>query len=71
MSMLNRKILLKKEVKSILRIASDSALDEMWKKHDFPNPIRIGIRRIGWYADEVESWLRGRDEERLSREIAS
>ncbi|AWK14259.1 AlpA family phage regulatory protein [Candidatus Fukatsuia symbiotica] len=69
MSMLDRKILLKKEVKSILRISADSAFDEMWKQHDFPKPIRIGIRRTGWYADEVEGWLKERDLERLPREI--
>ncbi|ERK08609.1 hypothetical protein L581_0715 [Serratia fonticola AU-AP2C] len=70
MSLLDRKILLKKEVKAILRISADSAFDDMWKNHDFPKPLRIGIRRTGWYADEVEAWLKARNDERFCAEAA-
>ena len=27
---------------------------------DFPEPIKLGIRSVGWIADEVESWIQDR-----------
>lgn len=55
-----RKILLKKEVKSILRLKSDSAFQEMINAGEFPKGFRIGLRRVGWFEDEVNSWLNDR-----------
>ncbi len=52
-----RKILLKQEVKNILRLKSDSSLQEMINAGEFPCGFRIGLRRVGWFEDEVLSWL--------------
>ncbi|UPY93605.1 AlpA family transcriptional regulator [Pectobacterium sp. 21LCBS03] len=59
-----RKILLKKEVKSILRLKSDSAFQDMINAGEFPKGFRIGMRRVGWFEDEVSDWLRQRIAER-------
>ncbi|EFE0633747.1 TPA: helix-turn-helix transcriptional regulator [Escherichia coli] len=55
-----RKILLKKEVKMILRIKSDSAFQEMINAGEFPRGFRIGLRRVGWFEDEVNKWINDR-----------
>lgn len=59
-----RKILLKKEVKAILRLKSDSAFQDMINAGEFPKGFRIGMRRVGWFEDEVSDWLRQRIAER-------
>ncbi len=53
----SRKILIKKEVKEIIRIKADSAFYEMIKRGEFPVGFKIGLRRVGWYEDEVYAWL--------------
>lgn len=52
-----RKILIKKEVKDIIRIKSDAAFQEMINAGEFPRGFRIGLRRVGWFEDEVNKWL--------------
>ncbi|EMH2837796.1 helix-turn-helix transcriptional regulator [Escherichia coli] len=47
----------------MLRIKSDSTLTEMVNKGGFPKGFRIGLRRIGWYEDEVLAWLKERERE--------
>ncbi|RYC47308.1 helix-turn-helix transcriptional regulator [Pectobacterium zantedeschiae] len=59
-----RKILLKKEVKAILRLKSDSEFQDMINAGEFPKGFRIGMRRVGWFEDEVNTWLNQRIEER-------
>ena len=29
-------------------------------KDEFPPPINLGPRAVGWLADEVEEWIQGR-----------
>ena len=58
-----RKILTRKEVKNILRIRADSSLQDMISAGKFPKGFRIGLRRVGWYEDEVLAWLKEREEE--------
>ena len=58
-----RAILLRPEVKALLRIKSDSTLTKMVNKGGFPKGFRIGLRRIGWYEDEVLAWLKERERE--------
>ncbi|EAP9735553.1 AlpA family phage regulatory protein [Salmonella enterica] len=53
-----RKILLKSEVKNILRVKSDSSFQEMINTGEFPRGFRIGLRRVGWFEDEVNEWLK-------------
>ncbi|WP_142482872.1 helix-turn-helix transcriptional regulator [Klebsiella pneumoniae] len=52
-----RKILIKKEVKDIIRIKSDAAFQEMINAGEFPRGFRIGLRRVGWFEDEMNKWL--------------
>lgn len=60
MSDIKRKILLKSEVKNIIRIKSDSAFQEMINAGEFPRGFRIGLRRVGWFEDEVNKWINDR-----------
>lgn len=65
-----RKILLTSEVKSLLRIKSDSTLTKMINRGEFPSGFRIGLRRMGWYEDEVLAWLKEREEEARGGEMS-
>lgn len=64
-----KKILTKQEVKAILRIKSDSSRRDMINIGDFPPGFRIGIRRIGWFEDEVIEWINKRIHESRHRNI--
>lgn len=64
MSLLDRKILLKKEVEEIVRVRSDSAFQEMINVGEFPRGFRLGLRRVGWFEDDVNAWLEKRIAER-------
>ncbi|MDZ4200768.1 MAG: AlpA family phage regulatory protein [Gallionella sp.] len=39
---------------------SRSSIYAMAKTGEFPPPIRLGRRAVGWRTDEVESWISGR-----------
>jgi prophage regulatory protein len=28
--------------------------------HDFPRPVKIGLRSVAWIEDEVDDWIRSR-----------
>ena len=58
-----RKILTRQEVKNILRIKADSSLQDMINAGKFPKGFKVGLRRVGWYEDEVLAWLKEREEE--------
>ena len=58
-----RKIVTRQEVKNILRIKADSSLQDMINAGKFPKGFKIGLRRVGWYEDEVLAWLKEREEE--------
>lgn len=58
-------ILSKKEVKNLLHFKSDTSLYMLEKKDKtFPQKIKIGLRRVGYRADEIYSWLESRKVER-------
>ena len=39
---------------------SRSSIYEKVGKSEFPAPIKIGVRSIGWIADEVDAWIQAR-----------
>ncbi|MBI0032192.1 AlpA family phage regulatory protein [Gilliamella sp. B14384G15] len=58
-------ILSRREVKNLLHFKSDTSLYTLEKKDEtFPQKIRIGLRRVGYRADEIYSWLESRRVER-------
>lgn len=57
MTYTERKILLKAEVKNFIRVKSDSAFQDMINAGEFPKGFRIGLRRVGWFEDEVNAWI--------------
>lgn len=62
-------ILSKKEVKTLLHFKSDTSLYTLEQKDKtFPQKIKIGLRRVGYKADEIYCWLESRKVER--REVA-
>ncbi|NUF49228.1 helix-turn-helix transcriptional regulator [Gilliamella sp. ESL0250] len=66
---MTNQILSKKEVKTLLHFKSDTSLYTLEQKDEtFPKKIRIGLRRVGYRADEIYSWLESRRVER--REVA-
>lgn len=57
-SIISRKVISRNEVKNLLHIKSDSAFNNFRKKElTFPRPVKIGLRRIGWFEDELTEWL--------------
>ncbi len=62
-----RKILTRQEVKNILRIKADSSLQDMINAGKFPKGFKIGLRRVGWYEDEVLAWLKSARKKRAER----
>ena len=39
---------------------SRSAIYDKMKKGEFPLSINLGLRAVGWLADEVEQWIQDR-----------
>lgn len=37
-----------------------SAIYELMKRGEFPRPIKLTARAVGWYEDEIEQWLASR-----------
>ncbi|BBV00916.1 hypothetical protein BML2526_25680 [Providencia rettgeri] len=51
-------MLTKKEVKALLHYKSDSGFHEFLKRTPtFPKPVKLGLRRVGWSASEVDAYL--------------
>lgn len=43
---------------------SKTRLYELMGNDEFPHQVPIGARAVGWYDDEVQEWIRRRDESR-------
>lgn len=66
---MTNQILSKKDVKTLLHFKSDSSLYTPEQKDEtFHQKIRIGLRLVGYRADEIYSWLESRKVGR--REVA-
>jgi prophage regulatory protein len=53
----HRKILLIGEVLSIMRMKSKTSLYDLIQSGGFPCGVRIGLKRRGWYEDDVYAWI--------------
>ena len=53
-----------REVERLLGVAK-STLRSMVKNGEFPQPIRIGARRIAWASSDYEAWVAERKAERV------
>jgi prophage regulatory protein len=40
---------------------SGSTIYRKYKAGDFPQPVRLGANSVGWYEDEVATWIECRD----------
>lgn len=36
---------------------SETQIDEQVSRGDFPRPLKIGLRTVGWLESELEEWL--------------
>lgn len=55
---MTNQILSKQEVKTLLHFKSDTSLYTLEQKDKtFPQKIKIGLRRVGYKADEIYSWI--------------
>lgn len=58
---MTNQILTKQEVKNLLRFKSDTTLYTLENNDkSFPAKIKIGLRRVGYRADEIYSWIESR-----------
>ena len=54
-----RQVIVQKELVHRLRISRSTLW--RWIRHDeFPRPVSMGRRRVGWYEDEVAKWQKNR-----------
>ncbi|MDF2690995.1 MAG: AlpA family transcriptional regulator [Gammaproteobacteria bacterium] len=51
------------EVKNITGL-SRSTIYDLVKRGEFPQPISLGLRAVGWLDSEIESWIQGRIDSR-------
>ena len=45
---------------------SRSSIHNWTKTGQFPKPIKLGPRAIGWWSDEIEAWIKNRSNQPLS-----
>ena len=62
-----RKIIRRDEVLEMTGL-SKTALYNLIDKGEFPRQVRLGSRAVGWYEDEVQEWIRRRDQSRIAPE---
>lgn len=56
-----RRLVSKKELKSIYGIPySPAHIARLEKLGKFPIRVVLGLCRVAWYADEIESWIASR-----------
>ena len=56
---MEQKILRRLDVQRITGL-SKATLWRLVKAGDFPRPIRLGARAVGWKADEISAWIESR-----------
>ncbi len=61
-------ILRRKEVEHRTGL-SRSTIYAMMKSGEFPRPIQLSARAVGWMASDIDSWLQNRLEQTARRTI--
>ena len=46
-----------------------TAIYERFQQGDFPRPVKLGPRAVGWLDSEVEEWMRSRLKARDAEEV--
>ncbi len=64
---MNERILRRPEVLSVTGMATSTLYDAI-AREDFPRPVKIGRRAVGWPESDVTHWL---DERKAERESAA
>lgn len=41
--------------------ASSAHIYSLMKEKKFPQRVRLGVRAVGWYEDEIDQWLADRE----------
>ncbi len=72
MRTIRRKILRAKRVKE----RAGYSRIQIWRKardpnDDFPAPVQLGPNAIGWYEDEIDTWLENRPRVRWATDATS
>ena len=57
---MTNEILRKPRVLALIGIGNTS-LYEAIKRGDFPAPVKLGVRAVGWRRSDIESWLDSRE----------
>jgi prophage regulatory protein len=50
----------KERVLSVIGL-KNTALYALLKKDEFPRPIKLGARAVGWKSTDVEAWVEARE----------
>ena len=56
---MSQEIIRRKELETRIGLAC-STIYAMMARGDFPRPIKIGRRAVGWRSEDVERWLKSR-----------
>ena len=57
---MTNEILRKPRVLALIGIGNTS-LYEAIKREDFPAPVKLGVRAVGWRRSDIENWLASRE----------
>lgn len=41
---------------------SRSTIYEWMKRGEFPAPVKLGVRAVGWRESDIEAWLQAREQ---------
>lgn len=56
MAIEDKKIMRRPEVEAVTG-NSRSSIYAMMSRGDFPKPVKIGARSVGWVTSDIEAWL--------------
>lgn len=62
----SNRIIRRAEVENIVGLSRSSIYAAM-TRNEFPRPVRIGIRAVGWRRSDISEWLSSRAEARDGR----